>query len=157
MFSSQRQCAELNYADSRSRLQLEVTSLSFEFRVYSISLIPLEGFPLNFGQIFTSVRWCAELITHPCLPSPSPKAQGHSWSSQVKALNFITPPYLYYPWNVILLSLVKCSPPWPNHAVPRLRSQLKVMGSGLEFHVPSISPLTLGRIFIALESNVCLT
>ena len=32
----------------------------------SISPIPLEGFSLNFGHMFASVRRCAELITQPC-------------------------------------------------------------------------------------------
>ena len=32
----------------------------------SISPIPLEGFSLNVGHMFASVRRCAELITQPC-------------------------------------------------------------------------------------------
>ena len=34
--------------------------LSLEFHVCSRSLLHLEWFSLNFGQIFLSVRWCAE-------------------------------------------------------------------------------------------------
>ena len=41
--------------------------LSLEFCVRSISPIPLEGFSLNFGHMFASVRRCAELITQPIL------------------------------------------------------------------------------------------
>ena len=41
--------------------------LSLEFRVRSVSSIPLEGFSLNFGHMFASVKRCAELITQPCL------------------------------------------------------------------------------------------
>ena len=40
--------------------------LSFEFRVRSISPIPLEGFSFDFGHMFASMRRCAELITQPC-------------------------------------------------------------------------------------------
>ena len=39
--------------------------LSLEFCVRSISPIPLEGFSLNFGHMFSSVRRCAKLITQP--------------------------------------------------------------------------------------------
>ena len=40
--------------------------LSLEFRVRSISPIPLEGFSLNLGHMFASVRRYVELITQPC-------------------------------------------------------------------------------------------
>ena len=53
-------------ADLRSRSQLKVTSLSLEFGVSSISPLPLEGFSLNVGQMFASLRWCAEPITQLC-------------------------------------------------------------------------------------------
>ena len=55
-----------NYADTRSRSQFKVTGLSLEFRVRSVSQIPVEEFSLNFGQMFTLVRRCAESITQPC-------------------------------------------------------------------------------------------
>ena len=50
----------LNHADSR--LQLHVTILSPEFRVRSISPLPLEEFSL----MFASVKRCAESITQQC-------------------------------------------------------------------------------------------
>ena len=50
--------------------------LSLEFRVRSISL-PLEGFSLNFGHMFASVRQCAELITQPCRHKVKVTVQGH--------------------------------------------------------------------------------
>ena len=57
MFTSVGQCAEpISPADLRSRSQWKVTSLSLEFGVGSISLLPLEGFSLNVGQMFASVR-----------------------------------------------------------------------------------------------------
>ena len=51
--------------------------LSLEFRVRSISPIPLEGFSLNFGRMFASVRQCAELITQPCRHKVKVTVQGH--------------------------------------------------------------------------------
>ena len=58
MFASVRQYAELiiNHADTRSRSQFKVTGLSLEFRVVSVSPIPVEGVSLSFGQMFTLVR-----------------------------------------------------------------------------------------------------
>ena len=54
--------------------------LSLEFRVCSISPIPLEGFSLNFGQMFTLVRRCAESITQPCRLKVKVTVQGHGLS-----------------------------------------------------------------------------
>ena len=54
-----------NSADLRSRSQFKVTGLSLEFHVHSVSPIPVEGFSLNFGQMFTLVGQCAEPITQP--------------------------------------------------------------------------------------------
>ena len=62
--------------------------LSLEFCVRSISPIPLEGFSLNFGRMFASVRRCAELSlsetmcrTHnSTMPT---QGQGHGSRSQV--------------------------------------------------------------------------
>ena len=39
--------------------------LSLEFRVRSVSPLPLGGFSLNFGQMFTCGTMCAEPITQP--------------------------------------------------------------------------------------------
>ena len=62
MFTLVRQCAEL-ITQSQSRSQLKVTSLSLEFHVHSISLSPLEGYSLNFGQVVGSVRQYVEAVT----------------------------------------------------------------------------------------------
>ena len=51
--------------------------LSLEFRVCSISPIPLEGFSLNFGHMLASVRRYAELITQPCRHKVKVTVQGH--------------------------------------------------------------------------------
>ena len=51
--------------------------LSLEFRVGSVSPLPLGGFSLNFGQMFTLVIQCAEPITQPCWLTVKVKVQGH--------------------------------------------------------------------------------
>ena len=56
---------------------VKVIGFSFEFRVRSISPIPLEGFSLNFGHMFASVRRCAEPITQPCRHKVKVTVQGH--------------------------------------------------------------------------------
>ena len=69
----------LNHADTRSRSQFKVTGLSLEFHVRSVSPIPVEGFSLNFGQMFTLVRQFAESITHPCRLKVKMTVQGHGF------------------------------------------------------------------------------
>lgn len=69
-----------SHADSKSRSQLKVTCLSFDFHVHSISLSRPEVFSLNVVQIFISLRLCAEFITQ---PSPSPRLR-----SQLKATRY---------------------------------------------------------------------
>ena len=65
--------------------------LRLEFRVSSVSPIPVEGFSLNFGQMFALVRRCAESIT--TMPTQD---QSHSSGSWVWALNFMSALYLLY-------------------------------------------------------------
>ena len=48
-----------------TRSQFKVMGLSLEFDVRSVSPLPLGGFSLNFGQMFTSLGQCAEPITRP--------------------------------------------------------------------------------------------
>ena len=67
----------VNHANSRTRSQVKVMDLNLEFRVCSVSPIPVEGFSLNFGQMFTLVRRCAELITQPCQLKVKVTGQGH--------------------------------------------------------------------------------
>ena len=62
-----------------SRSQLKVTSLSLEFCVCSISPLPLEGFSLNVGQMFASVKWCAEPITQLCWLKVKVTIEGHQF------------------------------------------------------------------------------
>ena len=73
------QNSKLNHADTRSMSQFKVTGLSLEFRVRSVSPIPVEGFSLNFGQMFTLVRRCEELISQPCRLKVKVTVQGHGF------------------------------------------------------------------------------
>ena len=73
------QNSQLNQADTRSRSQFKVTGLSLEYRVSSVSPIPVEGFSLNFGQMFTLVRRCAESIPQPCRLKVKVTVQGHGF------------------------------------------------------------------------------
>ena len=52
---------------------------SLEFRVRSVSPLPVEGFSLNLSQMFTLVRRCADLITQPCLLKVMVTVQGHGF------------------------------------------------------------------------------
>ena len=94
-------------ADSRSRSQFKVMGLSLEFRVRSVSPLPLGGFSLNFGRMFTCGIMCR---THNS--AMGSQGQGQSSRSRVWALNFMSTRYLLYPWNDFLLILVKCLPQW---------------------------------------------
>ena len=79
--------------------------MSTRYRLY-----PLEGFSLNFGQMFASVKWCAEPIAQPCrltrlqlkvtglilsemmCRTHNSTMQTHSWRPPVWALNFEAAP-----------------------------------------------------------------
>ena len=89
---SETMCKTYNHADTMSRSQFKVTGLSLKFRVRSVSPIPVEGFPLNVGQMFTLVRRGAESIT-----TMLTQGQGHCSRSWVWALNFVSALYLLYP------------------------------------------------------------
>ena len=67
MFASVKWCAErIDQPCRLTKSQFKVTGLSLEFCVHSVSSLPLGGFSLNFGQMFTSVGQCAEPIIQPC-------------------------------------------------------------------------------------------
>ena len=53
--------------------------LRLEFSVSSVSPIPVEGFSLNFGQMFALVRRYAESITQPCQLKVKVTVQGHGF------------------------------------------------------------------------------
>ena len=81
MFASVRQCAELITQPCQHKVKVTVQGqgLSLEFCVRSVSPIPVEGFSFNFGQVFTLVRRCAELITQPCQLMVKVTVQGHGF------------------------------------------------------------------------------
>ena len=129
----------VNHANIRSRSQVKVMELSLEFRVRSISPIPLEGFSLNVGHMFALVRQ-----THNS--SMPTQGQGRSSRSQVE-------PWLSSPIPVErfssnfgqMFNLVRRRAELIlNNAGSRSRSQFKVKCLSLEFRVRSVSPLPLG-------------
>ena len=133
--------------------------LSPEFLVRSVSLLPLGGFSLNFGQMFTYGTMCRTHKTQPWGLKDS-----HSLRSRVWALNFVSTCYLLYPWKDFLLILVKCLPQWndvQNHSLTMQTHKVTVQGHEFE---PWIScslhiSWTLWKIFIIyiFGSNVCLS
>ena len=94
MFALVRWCAEpiTQAANSRSRSQLKITSLSLEFHVHSISPEPFERYLLNLGQMFALVRWCAEPITQQCRFKVKVTIEG----PPVWALNFEAAPLSFF-------------------------------------------------------------
>ena len=81
MFASVTRCAELITQPCRHKVKVtvQVTGLSLEFRVRSVSPIPVEGFSLNVGQTYTLVRQCAESKTQPCRLKVKVTVQGHGF------------------------------------------------------------------------------
>ena len=108
MLTLVRWCAEsiTQPCQLKVKSQFKVMGLSLEF-VLSVSPLPLEGFSLNFGQMFTCGTMCR---THNS--ATGTQGQGHSSRSRVWALNFVSTWYLLYPWKDFLLILVKCLPQW---------------------------------------------
>ena len=67
LFSSQRWCTDpiTQTCGPKVKVTTDIKCLSLALRVHSISTSPLKRFSLKFGQLFTSVKQCAELITQP--------------------------------------------------------------------------------------------
>ena len=127
--------------------QVKVMGLSLEFRVRSISPLPLEGFSLNFGHTFASVRPCAELITQPCRHKVKVTVQGHRfgpWISCPLCISYTSGRIFFKLWSNVHLSEMTCR--ISNSTMPR--SQFKVLGLSLEICVHSVSPLPLGGLFL---------
>ena len=132
------------------QLKVKVTGqshgLSLEFRVRTISPIPLEGFSFSFGHMFASVRQCAELIIQPCRHKVKVTVQGHRfepWISCPLCISYKSGRIFFKLWSNVNLSETMCR--IKNSAMPtRSRSQFKVIGLSLEFRVSSVSPLPLG-------------
>ena len=115
--------------------------LRLEIRVRSVSPLPLGGFSLNFGQMFTCGTMCRILYA-----AMETKGQDHSSRSRVWALNFVPTRYLLYPWKDFLL-LLFASVKWCTEPIAQpcrlTRSQFKVTGLSFEFCVRFVSPLPL--------------
>ena len=134
----------LHHANSRSRSQFKVMGFSLEFRVRSVSPLPLGGFSLNFGQMFTCGTMCR---THNS--AMGTQGQGHSSSlSPEFHVHSISPlPLEGFSFNFgqMFASVKWCAEPIAQPC--RLtRSQFKVMGLSLEFCVRSVSPLPVGGL-----------
>ena len=111
-------------------------------------LLPLEGFSLNVGYMFASVRRCAKLITQPCPHEVKFTVQGHRfepWISCQFCISWTLRKIFIKLWSNVRLSESMCRI-HVNHANSRSRSQVKVICLSLECRVRSIS-CTTGRIF----------
>ena len=120
--------------------------LSLEFRVCSISPIPLEGFSLNFGHMFAPVRWCAELITQTCRHKVKVTVQVHRfqpWISFLLCISYTSGRIFFKLLSNVRLSETMCRINL-NHADSRSSSQFKVKSWSRKFCVRSVSPLPLG-------------
>ena len=105
----------------------------------------MEGFSLNFGQMFTLVRKCAESITQPYWLKVKVTVQGHGfepWIPYPLCISF-TPGRIFSKlWsNVHLWDDVQN--PLLSHGDSRTRSQFKVASLSPVFCVHSISTLPL--------------
>ena len=138
---------------TRSRLQLKVTSLSLEFGVSSISPLPLEGFSLNVGQMFASVRWCAEPITQLCWLKVKVTLEGHPFEPWIWGHSIAIQTALLNLGQ--MFTLVRwCVEPITQWC--RLKVKVTIEGH------PSLSCLlhiswTLWKTSMKLWSNVCLS
>ena len=88
---------------------------SWRLQIWAFTLVsapyplPLEGFSSNFGQMFTSLRWCAKPITKPCQLKVRVTIEGHQFEP------FVSAPYLLYTrrifikfWSNVWLSEMMC-------------------------------------------------
>ena len=86
-------------------------SRSWVWALNSISPIPLEGFSLNFGHMFASVRRCAELITQPCQHKVKVTVQGHRcepWISCPLCISYTSGRIFFKLWSNVHLSETMC-------------------------------------------------
>ena len=112
MFASKKWCAEPIAQPCRlTRSQFKVTGLSLEFCVPSVSPLPLGGFSVNFGQMFTSFGQCAETITQPCRLKVKATVEGHAFEPWIWCQLHIsfTPRRIFFkPWSNVCLSEMVC-------------------------------------------------
>ena len=85
---------------------------SFHFNIQDgISPEPFERFSLNFGQMFTSVSRCAELISQPCQLKIKVTGQGHGFEPWISCPLHIsyTPGRIFFKlWSYVCLSETMC-------------------------------------------------
>ena len=96
-----------------TRSQFKVTGLSLEFCVRSVSPLPLGGFSLNFGQMFTSVGQCALPITQPCLLKVKVTVEGYEFEPWIWCRLHIsfTPERIFFKhWSNVCLSEMIAEP-----------------------------------------------
>ena len=81
MFTIMRRCAESITQACRLEVKVTVQSHGLEpwISCRSVSPLPLGGFSLNVGQMFTSVGQCAEPITQPCRLNVKVTVEGHEF------------------------------------------------------------------------------
>ena len=159
IFASVSQCAEpiINHANSRSRSQVKVMGLSLEFRVGSISPIPLEGNCLNFGCMFASVRLCAELITQLCRHKLKVTVQGLSLEFHVHSVSPIPVEGFSLNFGQMFTLVRRCAESISQPCL--LKVKVTVHGHVFEpwISCPLCISFTPGRIFSKLWSNVPLS
>ena len=112
MFASVKWCAEAIAQQCRfTRSQFKVTGLNLEFCVSSVSPLPLGGFSLNFGQMFTSVGQCAEPITQPCGLKVKVTVEGHKFEPWIWCrlhISFTSGRIFFKSWSNVCLSEMMC-------------------------------------------------
>ena len=112
MFASVKWCAEpIAQLCRLTRSQFKVTGSCLEFCVGSVSPLPLKGFSLNFGQMFTSVGQCAEPITQPCRLKVKVTVEGHRFEPWIWCrlhISFIPGRIFFKGWSNVWHSEMMC-------------------------------------------------
>ena len=160
MFALVRWCAEP--ITQACRLKVKVTVQGREFEPWILCplyiSIPLEGFSYNFGQMFASVKWCAEPIAQPCrLRRSQFKVTGLSLEFCVHSVSPLPQGGFSLNFGRMFTSVGQCAEP----ITQPCGLEVKVTVEGLEFE-PWIwcrlhISFTPGRIFFKPWSNVCLS
>ena len=158
MFASVSRCAEPISQPCQHKVKVtgQGHGLSIEFRVRSISPIPLEGFSLNFGHMFASVRQCAEPITQPCRHKVKVTVQGHRFELEfrVRSVSSIPVEGFSLTFGQMFTLVRRCA----ELITQSCRLKVKVTFQDLGFEPWNSCPLcisfTPGRMFSKLWSNV---
>ena len=103
---SETMCRINNSTMSRSMSRFKVMGLSLEFRFRSVSPLPLGGFSLNFGQMFTKVGQCAEPITQVKVTVEDHKFEPCIWCRL--HISFTPGRIFFKRWSNVCLSEMMC-------------------------------------------------